>query len=414
MTPRKLFRRRLYHDWKYKYEVWCLVLDWTVLLYLLFPFVVFVVVQYRSWWQEDSWVSHIPPVVILLFGIVFVCSGTLRVFLQEADQLFLWRQEVWRRSLIGRGIGYSFLQTGWITGWTTIFLWPIMQVHLQLSSLSVVMGAVFAFCARFHLSLLKQVIPLYLIGWRKWLFLPLFVILIGWGMSGIGWLLFHNPMWVGVINLALMAAFVPAIKKRLIRNDIFYHDISRENRIRLAWTSFLLQAGQVHPAKPLVLGNRPWLFRSSNPIFRKRNTVNVLAETILKAIIRRELWQYLQMSGLGLSVMMVIPTPVKWGVWIMLSILFPLWVRSVFREIAGSGLIRMLLKDTKEWMAGVEKASFCLTLPITSLYGVITGWAAFGWWGIPLMVIIGGAVAYSVNAFVFELERARWETMKGV
>ncbi len=55
MTPRDLFKRRLLEEWRFQYRVWRTVLDWTVILYLGIPALVFLWIQYRSGWgRADS------------------------------------------------------------------------------------------------------------------------------------------------------------------------------------------------------------------------------------------------------------------------------------------------------------------------------------------------------------------------
>ena len=52
MSSWKLFRDRYIRDRKYQYRVIRSIADWTIIIYLIIPALLFIIFQYRSWWME--------------------------------------------------------------------------------------------------------------------------------------------------------------------------------------------------------------------------------------------------------------------------------------------------------------------------------------------------------------------------
>ncbi|MFB9757593.1 ABC transporter permease [Ectobacillus funiculus] len=116
-----------YNKWKEKFKMVRSVVDWTSALYFIIPALIFGAMYYRSLWDQipnwplylfgttfSEWEpqlqEHIAFSVVLfvLYSVTYFRS--IRSFLEEADSLFLLQALSLLRSIIIRGIVYSFIR----------------------------------------------------------------------------------------------------------------------------------------------------------------------------------------------------------------------------------------------------------------------------------------------------------------
>ncbi|WP_214801661.1 ABC transporter permease [Exiguobacterium sp. s194] len=98
MNEHQLFARRIRVHMTKQWKTWRLILDWTVVLYGVIPFAIFLGYQYRLLWQgELRWVSQVPMFVWALgIGIVLL-RNQFFVWIERADVTLIAK-----RSLIHR------------------------------------------------------------------------------------------------------------------------------------------------------------------------------------------------------------------------------------------------------------------------------------------------------------------------
>ncbi|MEM5818464.1 MAG: ABC transporter permease, partial [Desulfitobacterium hafniense] len=127
----RLFRHRLFADWKFQYSIWKLVVDWIVALYIVIPGLALFLDTYVDWWQEPPSLFFALPLTILLPIVVVFCrSGTLRIFVEEADQLFLFQHRSWLKGLVAYSIAFQILANLLITGLLAFLCAPcLLAVH---------------------------------------------------------------------------------------------------------------------------------------------------------------------------------------------------------------------------------------------------------------------------------------------
>lgn len=108
MTAATLFWHRLIQNFRVQVKSWRLGIDWTVLIYTVIPAVIVSVAVYRSWWTElPIWMSKLPFEGLLLIFYIFTWMGSIRLFIEEADQLFLLQKRAVYFSLRRYGLIYS-------------------------------------------------------------------------------------------------------------------------------------------------------------------------------------------------------------------------------------------------------------------------------------------------------------------
>jgi len=90
ITVTRLFFQRIIADWNYQYQVWRTAVDWIVALYIVIPFSTGFIYYHLSWWRAVPWwLDYIPLNALAAIMLVFTWSGTIRIFVEGADQLFL-------------------------------------------------------------------------------------------------------------------------------------------------------------------------------------------------------------------------------------------------------------------------------------------------------------------------------------
>lgn len=111
ITVSRLFFRRVIADWKYQYQVWKSAVDWIVALYIVIPFSAGFMYYYLTWWRAvPGWLEYIPLNTLSAIIVVFAWSGTISIFVEGADQLFLLQRKVWISRIIKYSLVYAFYE----------------------------------------------------------------------------------------------------------------------------------------------------------------------------------------------------------------------------------------------------------------------------------------------------------------
>src|SRR5690554_2344582 len=106
-----LFWQRLRSDWRFQFSIFKMVIeDWVVALYIVVPGLALFLHTYRGWWLEPPTLFHYLPLETLLPIVVIFCwSSTLRIFVEEADQLFLYQHTSWHKGIVTYSVIYNIL-----------------------------------------------------------------------------------------------------------------------------------------------------------------------------------------------------------------------------------------------------------------------------------------------------------------
>lgn len=417
MTPFSLFKSRLFEEWRFQYRVWRSALDWTVVLYLVVPALVFLWVQYRSWWEVDSWMGHVPSWGFMLVSYLFLWSGKVRLGLREGDLLFLRQQREWIRTLMGSGLVYSFLFHVMATGGFLLLSGPLLIGHWGVSLREVGVWGVFLLLVRWDLSLHRCMWASVAPTWKRWLgqallgvgLLPVWVVSVRWGLSS------PEVTAIGWIPAAAAAWFL--LRRRLAVEGLFLDDVAREREYRLRFAALLQQGGGVLPERKAFRLRRPWLLRQSQPLFRQRTSAGILAESALKPLVRlwRHLRNYMQITGLHLAGVTLVPGPMKRVVWLIAWLLLYSWGRSCWREFTSSTGVSMFPWEKETVREAFRIYTFWVTLPGFFLISLGTGWILWGWAGLvagavagPLLCRAGAVIGGQLEPHRF-LGENRWE-----
>ncbi|WP_018131994.1 ABC transporter permease [Effusibacillus pohliae] len=397
LTAGRLFRQRLRAEWAFHYQVWKLAVDWTVALYVLLPLAAFCVYQYATWWESlPRWTERVPVQAVAGLLFLFAWSGTIRLFLEEADQLFLLQRTAWVSTLVRRGIAYSLLVQLFGTLFVFTGLAPFLLFRYKLSLLQAAVWALLAWLVKADLAFLKQFLSVRYRSWRRTVWLGL---LFGAGaalFAGGSWLLLRDPLVpVGIcVGLGLLLAYL--VNKRVAFKGSFYADVAREREARLKYAALLFRTSGITQHTPWDQRKKPILFRSSKPLFRRRTAVNQLTEAVIKSVLRNRihLWNYGRMLSLFLFGSLLVPSGGRWLVGAGLALLLAFWAKSLWEEAEAHPYLRLFpWKPQDRWHAA-RKSILLLTLPGVVLLGMVAGFHAFSWPGVVGAIPFAGLASY--------------------
>jgi ABC-2 type transport system permease protein len=403
LTPAKLFLKRLAAHGKFQWSVFRLVVDWIIALYFIVPALIFAGFQYHSWWSSAPvWIERVPYslIVLVLYGVATM--GTVRLFVEEADQLFLLQHPRWITRLKKLGMAYSFLFHLMLSAAIIALLAPLLLVHYLLTPGQLVMLFLYilVFC---NLSaFLKHFLLLRYVGWRFWLRsiglqLAMSAVFVFTLLSTKLVLL----IWSGEIILFAYFTYL-SMKFRLHLKGTFSRDIEHEQTQRLKFIALLLKRTVVKkPKKPRV---KPFLFTNSNLIFKQRTSINGLIELYLKSFVRSgvQIKLYLQFiaAGTGLLAIPILPKTFKIILWLLLSAFFSNWLKAYWYEVIDSPFVQMFSWKDTDRQSAAQKGIFYVMLPGYSLLSLTLGLSSFSLAGTLGILLMGYLIVYIMTNLI--------------
>lgn len=396
ITVRRLFFRRIISEWKYQYHVWKTAVDWIVALYIVIPFLLIFLNTYLSWWRKiPDWFNYFPLNALLGIILLFVWSGSIRIFVEEADQLFIYQQRDWIKKLIKLSLiyflGFNLLETLLLF----LVLAPLLILHYGFSPAEFLELSVFIFGLKVSIAISKQLIERRFQSWRQTLIKSPIVI-----VSGI-YLRISVSLLTGSKNLffgsaaLLFLALIILTYARVTISGVFYEDVISGQASKLKLVNLLLRQAGTAAKRPKNRRQRPWTFRNSNQIFRKRTPENTLSELCIKSTIRNreDIKFYLEVVAVCLLMLSAFPKDWKWFLWFMFIIFLTNMVRLFWQEFLNSPFIKLfsLVPETK--IAAASRTLFLMALPGQILIGLVTVIQTQEWLISLLMFPIGLVIA---------------------
>jgi ABC-2 type transport system permease protein len=406
LTPAKLFRKRLTAHGKFQWSVFRLVVDWIIALYFIIPALIFAGFQYHSWWTAAPvWIERIPYFIVVLLLYRVATMGTVRLFVEEADQLFLLQHPRWIPRLKQLGITYSFLFHLVISAAIVALLAPLLLVHYLLTPSQLWMLFVYMMVFRSMSAFLKHFLFLRYAGWRLWLG----SVGLQLAMSAIfAFTLIYMKLelLIGCGEIIIFGFLIFLLMKyRLQLKGTFARDIEHEQTQRLKFVALLLIRNVSKRPKKLRL--KPIFFSNSNLIFKQRTSANGLIELYLKSFVRSgvQIRLYLQFLavGTGLLALPILPKTFKIILWLLLSAFFCNWLKTYWYEVIDSPFVQMFSWKELDRQNAAQKGIFYVMLPGYSLLSLTLGLSSFSLVGTFGMILFGGVIVYMMSNIVVML-----------
>ncbi|MFB7815982.1 ABC transporter permease [Paenibacillus chitinolyticus] len=374
MTPAKLFKRRLLDDWTYQYRILRTAVDWTVAVYLIVPALIFASIYYSAWLRTPpEWFGYIPASLVAVFLYLFAWSGTVRFFIEEADQLFLVRSEGWMPAIKRRGLLYSLALQALTTALLAGALLPLLRAESPGGALKLAALFLAVYAAKVNLGLLRQLAALAWAGWKR--------VAASIALFAAGFLIYWACVQLILADTAagylagplLLAAAVPLGRRRLRAAGAFHADVQREREARLKLASLMLR-GIVEGKKPRQR-RVPLLLGRSQRVVRGTGASAVLADSLVKSVLRRPgQWKlYAQLTAVLAFAAWRLPGPMHVVLWAVAAFVLAYWMKSVARETLGASFFRMFAWSEINKQEALRKASFALAVPALALIGLVAG-----------------------------------------
>jgi ABC-2 type transport system permease protein len=321
MTSRKLLFKRLSAEWKYQYSVIKSVADWTIILYLMVPAAVISFFIYRSWWIDmPEWIASVPAAFLFMPGYLASWGGNYRTFIQEADKVFLIKNRQLYFGLKKGAFFYSLAAGASQAAFIAILLLPFLMGHYDFTLAHAASYFLFFFSCRVCIMWLKQKLKLIDRKILRILSNIVSFVLFSWTVQ----LIFS--LWLGgnllLFNMAAIFLFAIGVflySRNLPRTHTFDAEaaIDREERVKYTGLIFQLSYEVEMPGAASAVRKKPFLFRNSKRIFKKRTASAGFLEVFIKVFLRNSsYWTgYLQIISATTAAIVLIP-----AIWIKVLI----------------------------------------------------------------------------------------------
>ncbi|MBP1990063.1 ABC transporter permease [Paenibacillus eucommiae] len=399
-TVNRLFYKRLVSYYKFQFANFRSVVDWTVALYLVIPGLLTAGYFYMTWWQAaPPWIEHIPYFVMAILLFILATRGTVRLFVEDGDQLFLLQRVHWFSALLKRGLMYTLIVHCAASAVFVMLLAPLLLLQYELSSFELVILFVFICCFRVSAALLGNLLSVRFNGWRYGLLITFVQLFMAVLFVFLVLTCTKQPLLLTVtcMGLALLTGWM--IRRRLRVKGAFYHDVDHEQKQKMKFAALLLST--VIEKRPRQRRRKPLLFSNSNLIFRKRTPASGLAEMFVKSFFRSwtQIRLYLQfvLIAAGALSFHFMPGLIKGALWLAFGFLLVYWMKTYGKEMLSSEFVQLFAWKKEDSRSALVKAVFIMALPGFLIISAAFGISISSWSGLIVMIPAGGLVIYAIS-----------------
>jgi ABC-2 type transport system permease protein len=346
-----LFSQRLWEEWKFQTRVIRSILDWTIIMYILVPWLVVFGFIYRSWWiEQPEWIEQIPSVLIIVLGYLAAWTGNYRTFIQEADKVFLVKHPFLYIAFKRISYGYSlFFQTLGI-GFVTILFLPFFIHTYEYTFTQVALFFLLLTTLKWLVMAIKPKLTKIEGKFIRSVFRGLAFILGSWTIQFIYsyWILGSMilPILASILFAILaVALYAPALSK--LSN--FDEELANEQKERNKYMNSVLTLSPELEKVKVSNRKRPWLYRKSGRMFKNRSVENGFSELFLKVLIRNSTyWSgYLQIVSITIAALIIVPPVwIKVVVFIAFVVMLHSWLMSIWSQITISHPLTKKYRDS--------------------------------------------------------------------
>jgi ABC-2 type transport system permease protein len=297
-----LFVRRLKSEWSFQYRVIRTVVDdWSVLAYLIFPTMIYLILYYIYLWSsKPEWIYNIQLHHFALFFFAVIGFRTFRYFFDYADQLFLLQRKSWILKIRKYGMIYAIFFHIVIV-FLLLMVWlPVIYYGFGMDIVEIALFPVYTGFFMIPFLLLKKKIGVRIkllqrIGLSTLLY-------VAGGCIYVGIIILHNLTVTGVsiilfglLNIGLIYREPKNYKAHFVEN------IDHDLRDRFKVLTLLLNNTGHRVQNVRSVRSRPIIFKNSKQLFKERSSANILAESCFKAFYRDSNYNKLYLQFIAVS-----------------------------------------------------------------------------------------------------------------
>jgi ABC-2 type transport system permease protein len=381
MSASRLFFSRAGEELSYQWRVLRSVLDWTIVVYFVIPVLIAAPFLYEDIWQNHHlyWSDKLPYALLFIIALLLSSPGNFRTYLMEADLLHLIQKKALLDPLKRSGFFLSFFGAFLRVFVIFILLLPLFFGVYGLNVHELVSLYLAACSFRLLFLTIKKV---FVRNWSKTsLFFILLILIVTLSVNA-------KPLVTGLVSLFVIGAvFIHHLSQIANTNRWFLKEIEIENRERVRFIKLIMNFSMEVEKEPVNQRNQPLIFwRGSRRIFKKRSKENGVLDLLMKGFLRRNyLMSYLQITGITVSAIIVLPVWIKWVVFLGFAFFIRSWLKSVFRKMMESPFFEIIPYDKEVSESAWLRFNKVLSYPVICLAGVLSAvftigelWSRFG------------------------------------
>lgn len=393
MTSFQLLRKRVKDDHHYKLRDIRTAIDWTVWLYIVIPALVISVAYYRSWWLiAPVWLDSVPEQVVMIPLFMIATSWSLRVYMEEADQVYLLQNHRLVNGLKKWGMMYSLLKGLVLTLLGIAAVLPFLLTGWGWGIERVIITGVFVLLVSWNVNVCRYFIELNIQSvWVKWIPIGLmnvvsivFLVIV----SQVGW----KSTWFVFGGVAFLLLFlIVQLNQRLKLSGTFFHDVMLERGYKQSITKLLMRQVGVASGRTVFARKKPFLFKGSKRLRKNGSRETRIVDLYVKWLLRSpgKGQYYLQVTGWGTAAIFMLPLAVK-----VIVLLFALYAliglsKADWHEFSEGSYAQLFQWEQQLKELSARRAVKVFTMPCFILLCMMTGVAFPGWIGV-LLCPLGG------------------------
>lgn len=399
-SPKQLFINRLKGEWLFNYKVFKTAIDWLIGIYIIVPLLLIGFYNYFSLWDASYDLEFFSLYITVYTALyLYTWTGDVRSYIEYGDQLYLRQKEDWINKLLKMGVVHSLINSIIATVIVFLLLAPFLKVYLKLSFFEFIVLFFFIYILRLVQMYLKQFISLYFEGWKRIL---VSLIIIAINFSIYGFLIFYLNQTIELILIAVLALiilFYLLHQKKLSIKWSFYNDCVREQNQKIKYARYLLKVSSYFDG-PVIKNknrkNKPWIFRNSTIIFKKRNLLNGLIELYVKIILRNmgNVLALVQITGVFIYGITLTENLLKFGVWIFFILTMLKYLKDLWYVSEQNLFLKFYPVKANLRIKAAQLSILYISSPTILLTSFITGYQLFSFYLGIILMGIGIVISY--------------------
>lgn len=281
----RFFFRRVLANLAFQWRVLRLVVDWVIAIYVVGPLIGIGIYHYILYLQQPPvWFSYVSFGMLRALLYLFVLNGTTRYFLEDGDQLHFLQGQRFADKFRRWGAAYSILLSGLQTAALFGLLYPLLHHEHALDGWTIAVLFGFVWSCKMLRQILQQMLDVTFVGWKLMLLNLTLLALLAYGFAtGLSFAREHQEWGLGLSALIFLLLPVAYSLRFRVRGALAM-DVRRDAKAKMKYVALILRDFVVK--KPSYPRRRPFLFRNSGRLFRKRTPANGLSEAAIKVLFR--------------------------------------------------------------------------------------------------------------------------------
>jgi ABC-2 type transport system permease protein len=367
MNSFQVFIDRVRRDIIYQYSIIKSVLDWTVMLYFVIPGSIIAFFIYRSWWSElPPWSEFLSLSILISIAYLTCWAGGFRTFVKEADGIYFLKHTKKFLNMKKWAFAYSLWKAAFNIIFLAIISLPLLINRFSFTSFEIAGFGIFYIGLTFFIIFIKTIFLSNFNGWREETLMWLILITLFFCNIVIFKTFVFHPLYSSIAGLLFGSFSLALTKSKVSSTRKFQEEVSKEEEERLRYLNFIFRVSPDIEKPKIQKRKKPFLFRHSRRMFKKRTAQNGFFELFLKIIIRNSayLWGFIRMVAVtGTAIVLVPPAIFKVIILIGFSIFNWYWMENLWNKIILSHPNSKQYENYDSFYKARLKANLIFSLP---------------------------------------------------